>query len=130
MSELSKHLWKTSSKNWKWLRIKKSTKSCGYNCGSNVNIKTKTKVKEGETRNVNNWNKHFDKSKETCLEEQDWNEIDNLWKYAEKTPQPMKTPKFTVITKKKNNYRNYHRSRYGNPLKFFIYHMYHSLKKE
>ena len=45
--------------------------------------KYRSKVKEDETRNVNNWNKHFDKLKETHSEEQDWNEIDNLLKYAE-----------------------------------------------
>ena len=45
--------------------------------------KYRSKVKEDETRNVNNWNKHFDKLKETHSEEQDWNEIDNLLKYPE-----------------------------------------------
>ena len=46
--------------------------------------KCRSKVKEDETRNVNNWKKHFDKLKETHSEEQDSNEIDNLLKYAEK----------------------------------------------
>ena len=39
--------------------------------------KYRCKVKEGKTRNVNNWNEHFDKLKETHSEEQDSNEIDN-----------------------------------------------------
>ena len=45
--------------------------------------KYRNKVKEDETRNVNNWNKHFDKLKETHSKEQDSNEIDNLLKYVE-----------------------------------------------
>ena len=35
--------------------------------------KYRSKVKENETRNVNNWNKHFDKLKETHLEERNSN---------------------------------------------------------
>ena len=47
--------------------------------------KYRSKVKEDETWNVNNWNKHFDKLKElTHSEEQDSNEIDNFLKYPEK----------------------------------------------
>ena len=48
--------------------------------------KYRSKVKEDETRNVNNWDTHFDKLKETDLEEQDLNENDNSLKYAEKCP--------------------------------------------
>ena len=54
-----------------------------YNEESMV-AKYRCKVKEDETRNVSNWNKHFDKLKDTHSEEQDSNEIDNLLKYAEK----------------------------------------------
>ena len=46
--------------------------------------KYRSKVKEDETRNINNWNKDFDKLKKPHLEEQDSNEIDNFLKYAEK----------------------------------------------
>ena len=40
--------------------------------------KCRSKVKEDETRNANNWNKHFDKLKETHSEEQGSNKINNL----------------------------------------------------
>ena len=78
--------------------------------------KYKSKVKEDETRNVNNWNKHFDKLKETHSEEQDSNEIDNLLKYAENPP----TNKNRQIHRnyQKNDYRNYHRSRNRNPRRY------------
>ena len=46
--------------------------------------KYRSKVKEDETRNINNWNKDFDKLKKSHLEELDSNEIDNFLKYAEK----------------------------------------------
>ena len=50
--------------------------------------KYRCKVKEDGARYVNNWNDNFDifdKLKETHSKEQDSNEIDNLFKYAEKT---------------------------------------------
>ena len=78
--------------------------------------KYRSKVKENETRNVNNWDTHFDKLKETDLEEQDLNENDNSLKYAEKCP----TNQNRQIHCKcqKNDYRNYHRSHNRNPQRF------------
>ena len=61
----------------------------------------KCKVKENETRNVNNWNEDFDKLKETHSEKQDSNEIDNLLKYAEKI----------TINENRQIYRNYQKNR-------------------
>ena len=47
--------------------------------------KHKCKVKEDKTKNVNNWNEHFDKlKKKKNSEKQDSNEIDTLLKYAKK----------------------------------------------
>ena len=46
--------------------------------------KCRSKVKEDETRNANNWNKHFDKLKETHSEEQGSNKINNLLRYVRK----------------------------------------------
>ena len=43
--------------------------------------KHRSKVKKYERRNVNNWNKHFDKLKETYS-----NKMYSLLKYAEKPP--------------------------------------------
>ena len=40
--------------------------------------KYRFKVEKSVARNVNNWNEHFDKIKETHSEEQDSNENDNL----------------------------------------------------
>ena len=48
--------------------------------------KYSSKVKENETRNINNWNKHFDKLKETHSEEKGSNEIDNLLRNTERPP--------------------------------------------
>ena len=78
--------------------------------------KYRSNVKEDETRNANNWNKHFDKLKETHLEQQDSNEIDNLLKYPEKPP----TNENRQIHRnyQKNDYHNYHRSRKRNPRRF------------
>ena len=99
--------------------------------------KYRYKVKEDETTNVNNWNEHFDKLKETHSEEQDSNEfdnehfgklkethseeqdsneIDNLLNYAEKTT----TNENCQIhcNYQKHDYRNYHRSRNRNPQRF------------
>ena len=39
--------------------------------------KYRSKTKEDETRNVNNWTNHFDKLKGTYSEEQNSNETDN-----------------------------------------------------
>ena len=86
------------------------TRSLPNNDNESMIAKYRSKVKEDETRNVNNWNKHFDKLKETHSEEQNSNETDNLLK----SPQLIETVKFTVITKKNDN-RNYHRSRNHNP---------------
>ena len=44
--------------------------------------KYRTKTKEDETRNVNNWSNHFNKLKGTYSEEQNLNETDNLSIYA------------------------------------------------
>ena len=78
--------------------------------------KYRCKVKEGKTRNVNNWNEHFDKLKETHSEEQDSNEIDNLLKYAEKNT----TNENRQIHRnyQKHDYRNYHRPHNRNPQRF------------
>ena len=46
--------------------------------------KCRSKVKEDETRTANNWNKHFDKLKETHSEEQGSNKINNLLRYVGK----------------------------------------------
>ena len=45
--------------------------------------KYRSKVKEDKSRNVNNGNKHFDKSKQMHSEEQDWNENGNWLKHAQ-----------------------------------------------
>ena len=75
--------------------------------------KYRSKVKENETRNVNNWNKHFDKLKETHSEEKGSNEIDNLLKNTERPPN--KNCPIHRNYLKKNGYCNYHRSRNRNP---------------
>ena len=72
------------------------TLSLPNNDNESMIAKYRSKIKEDETRNVNNWNKHFDKLKETHSEEQNSNETDNLLK----SPQLIETVKFTVITKK------------------------------
>ena len=75
--------------------------------------KYKSKVEEDESRNVNNWNKHFDKLKETYSEQQDSNKVDSLLKYAEK---PL-TNKIRKIHRnyQKNDCQNYQRLRNRNP---------------
>ena len=75
--------------------------------------KYKRKVKEDETRNANNQNKRFDKLKEMHWEEQNSNEIDNLLKYAKKSP----TNKNRQIHRnyQKNEFPSYHRSCNHNP---------------
>ena len=78
--------------------------------------KYSSKVKENETRNVNNWDTHFDKLKETDLEEQDLNENDNSLKYAEKCPTNQNRQ--IHCNCQKNDYRNYHRSHNRNPQRF------------
>ena len=61
------------------------TLSLPNNYKESMTVKYRSKAREDETKNVNNQNKHFDKLRETHLEEQDSSEIDNLLKYAEKT---------------------------------------------
>ena len=81
-----------------------------------MTAKYRSKVKEYETRNVNNWDKHCDKLKETYSEEQDSNKIDNLLKYAEK---PTTSENRQIHRNyQKNDYRNYHRSRNCNSRRF------------
>ena len=76
----------------------------------------KCKNKEDRVKNVNLWNEHFDKLKETHPGEQDSIEIDNLLKYVENT---------TTIENRQihrnyqgNAYCNYHRRGNRNPRGF------------
>ena len=81
-----------------------------------MTAKYRSKVKEDKTRNVNNWNKHLDKLKETHSEKQDSNHIDNLLLYAG-NPTTDENRQFHC-NYQKNDYHKYHRSRKSSPQRF------------